>query len=147
MIRAVLDANILVSGIARYAAGGSAPVLVLLAAVDRRYHLLLSEAILKEAKVALSKTYFGNRLNEQYVADMLVKVRKTATETEPMAGMDGVATHWQDDLVLATALSGQADYLVTGDRELLELDHPYLFRIVHPGEFLAILEKEIVDER
>lgn len=51
-----------------------------------------------------------------------------------------VATHPEDDLILATAVSAHADYLVTGDRQLQALG---IFRgvtIVSPRRFLAVLE-------
>jgi predicted nucleic acid-binding protein len=39
----------------------------------------------------------------------------------PDAGVRGVATHPEDDVVLATGVSAGADFLVTGDRKLLQL--------------------------
>ena len=41
------------------------------------------------------------------------------TWVEVVPPVPKVATHWQDDMVLAAALAGEADYLVTGDSELL----------------------------
>ena len=54
----------------------------------------------------------------------------------------GVATHPEDDLVLATGLSAGADYLGTRDRQLLKLGTYGGMRIVSPGELLGILERE-----
>lgn len=98
---------------------------------------------MEEAVRALTKTYFGNRLDGQYTSDMLAKIRTAAVIEEPAENVLGIATHWQDDLVLATALSGDADYLVTGDKELLAVQHPFAFGIIHPSEFLAILNAAI----
>ena len=58
------------------------------------------------------------------------------------AQVQGVATHPEDDLILATAISGNADYLVTGDRQLLALGSYGGVRIVTPRDFLAILDAE-----
>lgn len=55
-----------------------------------------------------------------------------------------VATHPEDDLILATAVAGNAEYLVTGDRQLLALGTYEGVRIVSAAEFLAVLE---ADER
>jgi putative PIN family toxin of toxin-antitoxin system len=144
-VRAVLDANVIVSGIARYAYGQTSPSRALLAAVDGRYTLVTSEVILGEVELALSKAYFGDRFDERYLTERLSEIRSVAETTELTQRLEGVATHWQDGLVLSTALSGGAEYLVTGDRELLHLDHSYAFRIVHPNEFLAVLQREIAD--
>jgi predicted nucleic acid-binding protein len=52
----------------------------------------------------------------------------------------GVATHPEDDLVLATALSAGADYLVTGDRRFrTRVPHYQGVTLVSPAEFLAII--------
>lgn len=51
----------------------------------------------------------------------------------------GVATHPEDDLVLATAISGSADYLVTGDRQLRQLGSFQGVVIVSPRTFLDLL--------
>jgi len=52
----------------------------------------------------------------------------------------GVATHPEDDLILATAVSGQTDYLVTGDAHLQRLGTYQGIVIVSPRQFLEVLE-------
>jgi putative PIN family toxin of toxin-antitoxin system len=50
----------------------------------------------------------------------------------------------KDTLVLATAVNGHADYLVTGDADLLELtDHPKIrpLKIVRARAFLDVLAR------
>jgi predicted nucleic acid-binding protein len=56
--------------------------------------------------------------------------------------VEGVATHPEDDLILATALSGQVDYLVTLDQQLLRLGSYGGVQIVSPQAFLTILTTE-----
>lgn len=51
-----------------------------------------------------------------------------------------MATHPEDDLVLATAVSAQADYLITGDAMLRKLRTYEGVSIVSPREFLDVLE-------
>jgi len=50
-----------------------------------------------------------------------------------------MATHPEDDLILATAASARADYLVTGDRQLLALGTFEEIAIVTPRAFLDLL--------
>jgi predicted nucleic acid-binding protein len=47
-----------------------------------------------------------------------------------------VATHPEDDLVLATAISAKAEYLVSGDTKLQRLGTYEGVKIVSPREFL-----------
>jgi predicted nucleic acid-binding protein len=54
----------------------------------------------------------------------------------------GIATHPEDDLIVATALSAKADYLVTGDRKLLELGTYAGITFVSPRGFLDHLDVE-----
>ena len=56
-----------------------------------------------------------------------------------------MATHPQDDLVLAAAVSAGADYLVTGDRKLLSLGRYLGVTIVSPRTFLTLLEQGETD--
>lgn len=52
------------------------------------------------------------------------------------------ATHPEDDLILATAVSEKADYLVTGDGHLLtKVGNSYRgITLVTPKDFLKILQ-------
>ncbi len=53
-----------------------------------------------------------------------------------------MATHPEDDLVLATAVSAAADYLVTGDKQLQRLGGYHGVAIVSPRDFLALLQQQ-----
>ena len=46
----------------------------------------------------------------------------------------------EDDLVLATAISGRATYLVTGDRVFRQVDEYRGVSFLTPREFLSIIE-------
>jgi predicted nucleic acid-binding protein len=52
-----------------------------------------------------------------------------------------VAEDEEDDLVLATAVAGDAAYLVTGDRMLRSLGRYRNVTILSPREFLTVLQE------
>ena len=53
----------------------------------------------------------------------------------------GIATHAEDDLVLATALSAGTEFLITGDQKFLHRVPGYEgVRLLSPPEFLSLLE-------
>ena len=46
----------------------------------------------------------------------------------------------KDDVYLAAALGASAEYIVTYDKDLLDLDRPFGIEIVRPAEFLRRLK-------
>ena len=49
--------------------------------------------------------------------------------------VDGICRDREDDAILACALSAEADYLVTGDTDLLELGTFKGIKIITPRDF------------
>jgi predicted nucleic acid-binding protein len=54
----------------------------------------------------------------------------------------GVVRHQHDDPVHETAVVGNADCIITGDRQLLALGSYQGVVILTPGEFLGVLDRE-----
>ena len=59
----------------------------------------------------------------------------------PITTIHGVADDDEDDVILATAIAGQAAYLVTGDRGLQRLGSCQGVTILSPRAFLDLLEQ------
>ena len=57
---------------------------------------------------------------------------------EPVALSAPVCRDPDDDVVLATALSGRAEYLVTGDDDLLALENYHGIEILSPRQFWEV---------
>jgi uncharacterized protein len=103
----------------------------------------MSEHILAELERTLSSPYFDRFLSADDRLAALEALRVDATVVPVTVEVTGVATHPEDDLVLATAVSGRVDYLVTLDRQLLRLGVYEGVRIVSTREFLTILQAEV----
>ena len=136
MIRAVVDTNVLSSGLAR---STGSPRIVIDLWTDEAFELVVSEHILTELERTLANRYFQNLISQTEASDMVNKLRQKAMVTPLSSQVSGVATHPEDDLVLATAVSGNAQFLVTGDRQLLKLRDYKGIRIVDAAEFLVIV--------
>lgn len=141
-MRVVLDANIIVSAAYTFENPQSTLRDILRAGFRGRYVLLTSDHISEEVRRALSRPFFAERVHRERIEYILNELVTHAERVEIRNEVSGVASHWQDDRVLETAISGDADYLVTGDKELLALEHPYAFWIVHPNDVLEILTAE-----
>lgn len=118
MTAAALDANIIASA---SITDRTPPGQILEAWRHEQFRLILSEHLLEELRRTLQKAYFRSRLPPDRCAEFLDRLVTYATVVPLTVSVQGVASHPEDDLVLATALSGHAEYLVTGDRQLLRL--------------------------
>lgn len=135
-MRVVLDTNVLVSAI-HLRSRVAREVLASMLAGD--HHLLTGSAVLAELEGVLVDTF-------QWNSDA---ARATRLQVEQMAqvvhveSVTRVCRDPDDDEVLAVAASGEADMLVTGDKDLLILGEHAGTRIVTPRQFLdATAEKE-----
>lgn len=140
MPRTVLDSSVLVSAFIQ----PRGPVAGLLRdPVRSRYRLCLSEPILEEtARKLLTK----ERLRRSYaypdsaVEDFVDLLRADAELVADLPALRVVPGDPQDDMIVATALAAEADYLVTGDRRhLLPLGTYRGTRIITPRQFLDLL--------
>lgn len=74
-------------------------------------------------------------------------LRSAAIVTALTVEVTGVATHPEDDLILATAVAGDATYLVTGDCKLRAVGTFRGVSILSPREFLDQLSQIAEQER
>jgi putative PIN family toxin of toxin-antitoxin system len=133
----VLDTNVLASGFVR-TNPQSPPVQLIDAWRARLFTLVVSEHILAELERTFAEPYFSTRLTPtQRTADISL-ISEEATITPITVQVHGIATHSEDDLVLATAVSAKA-YLVTGDRKLQDLGTYQGVTILSPRAFLDLL--------
>ena len=136
MIRVVADTNVLASGLAGYDALESPPALILDAWRNGRVQLVVSAPILAELRRTLAKPYFAQRFTTMEIERALHLMRHRSTFIHVLADVQGIATTPEDDLILATAVAGEASHLVTGDRQLRILGEYQGVTIVGPREFL-----------
>lgn len=145
MITAVLDANIIASGIVGFRNPESIPGMILRLWQKGKFNLMTSKHIRDEVKELLHKPYFKKHLSDQAIARIQILLQFQAQQVVITEEIRGVTTSPEDDLVLSTALSGKADYLVTGDDPLLsQVGSDYQgVKLVTPNDFIKILQERI----
>jgi putative PIN family toxin of toxin-antitoxin system len=142
MIRATLDTNVLASGIVTSAQTINGQAIQ--AWQDNKYTLVLSEEILTEFSRTLLQPYFSARLTAAQIEAILNLFRSEATIVSPIVSVEGVAPHPEDDPIIATALSGKAQYLVTRDEKLQKKVPEYKgVSIISPLVFLQRLRENV----
>ena len=104
--------------------------------------MLLPEPLLQELIEAVrGKRRLSSRISPQELEAFIETLRDYAEKVGMIAGPIPKATRdVKDDYLLAYALVGKADYLVTGDKDLLALQGllPGL-EIVMPAQFIEVL--------
>jgi len=137
-IRAVLDTNVLVSGLV---AEEGPPGRILDAWLQGRFVLVTSLYLVEELTHVLSYPHIADRLrlgNEELAA-ILAALLSRAEVTRRHLHLPGVTRDPKDDAVVACAQEGQADYIVSGDQDLLALGEYEGMRVVTPRQFAELL--------
>lgn len=141
MIVAVLDTNVLASGILGITRPESTPGELLRRWRARAFTLVVSEPILTELIRTFTNPYFSSRLSPADIAAALARLQTDARIQPLTVEVTGVATHPQDDAILATALSARAPYLVTGDMPLRTRGVSAGTQLLSPRQFLELLDR------
>lgn len=138
MIRAVLDANVVVAAL--LSPRGTPARVVSLAGVA--YQLIWSPAIVAECLRVIAYPKLRPRLQVRRPATLVARLAETALMIEselPELGV--IPADPSDEIYLATALVGAARRVVSGDRRhLLRLGQFGGVQVVTPAAFLAELE-------
>ncbi len=136
-LRVVLDTNVLLSGIAY---PGSIPGKILSAWRHGSVDVVLSSFILDELRQALPRLANHHGLSADEMDDLVDILAIQAEVIDPLDTNDAELRDANDQPVLGTLLatraSESADYLVTGDKDLLALSVRY--PIVTPAQFWAM---------
>ena len=140
MIRAVLDTNVIASALVGERRPGNQPAAVLHRWQAGHFSLVTSEPLCDELDRTLNKPYFRRFVTPEHQRSVLAELRFSGEVVHPLLGVGPIAAHPEDDVVVATALAGDADYVVTGDRAFLAVGGFATVRFVPIGEFLLLLD-------
>ncbi len=141
MIRAVLDANVLVSAII---SPKGIPARILNAWHDEKFLLLISRVILDEIGRVLRypKIKKRHRWSERKIQIFLEDLSRLAILAPGKLSLSIIADDPSDNRYVECAVEGKADYLVSGDDHLLRLGAYEDVRIVTPREFVDVMTEE-----
>lgn len=130
--RVVLDTNVLISASIQ---PRGLPAQCLFWIYDNA-ELIASEQLLTEFESRLARPKFAKYISESQRHSVFQDVVRVALLVQ-LTGTLKACRDPDDDAILETALRGEADFLVTGDKDLLVL-HPFQgIPIVSPQVFLA----------
>jgi putative PIN family toxin of toxin-antitoxin system len=128
-LRVVIDTNLLISAVLFDGTPGT----LLEAARDQRFVLLWSAVIMAEFQRKLA-TKFKKPLDE--IQERTKPLAELCVLVVPQLRISGVVRDSDDDRILECAIAGQADFLITGDKDLLVLGAYRDVKILTARQFL-----------
>jgi len=145
VIRAVVDTNVLVSGIISHY---GAPHQIVEAWRGREFALLTSALIIAEIVRVLRYP----RLQQTYqLSEEDILLARDTLLNDALILEDAYqvtrSLDPSDNMFLACALEGRADYLVTGDSHLAGIKYYHGVQIITPRQFLDVLKANVGVER
>ena len=141
MLKAVLDTNVIVSGLIAH---GGSPYQVLQAWRQGVFLLLTSPALLCELLDVLGRPFFWDRrgITDGDIARTRHLFETDAISVQPQVRLSVIEADPDDDRVLECALAGEVDFIVSGDKHLLSLERYKRIPIVTVSSFLDARNQE-----
>jgi putative PIN family toxin of toxin-antitoxin system len=142
ILRAVIDTNVMVS--VAFAKKGLAKNLRNLIA-DDSFILITSKAVLKELYEVLHYPHIVERFkpSEEDIEEFIGMIIEHAVITKGAYSIDGITEDPKDDMFLACALEGKADFIVSRDLHLRNIKHFQGIQIIDASTFINKVEKNI----
>lgn len=137
-MRIVVDTNVLVS---RFLSPTGPPAQILDRWERQAFELVVSEPILTEYRRALLYQRVAHRhgMSVREVDQVIQEIRDQAILVSAVELPERVVQDPEDDKFLACAVADGADYVVSGDHLLLEVDEYRGIPVVFPRAFLSLL--------
>lgn len=137
-MRLVLDTNVVVSALV----WGGVPYKLIVAAAAGDIELVTSPALLAELRGVLGREHLASRLARQRsnVEQAIDLFAELAIKVSPLATPRVVPGDVDDDHVIAAAVAGSAEVVVSGDRHLMAIGSHQSIAIVNAIEAVRRIE-------
>jgi uncharacterized protein len=138
-MRFVLDTNTLVSGLL----WGGTPGQLIAEIIARNSVLLTTDSLLDELQEVLGRPKFAPRFTAKGFTpqEVLEQYQLWSVIVTPSPIPHGVIRDKDDEAILSCAVGGRADYIVSGDGDLLTLKEYQNIPIITTSQCLAILSE------
>lgn len=134
-MRAVLDTNVLISGIF----WSGSPSKILDAWTDEKFNIVVSEPILAEYSRVLKNFEKRKKRTDGIARSWILYIAQNSILVEVSKEFK-ICRDPFDDMFLECAVSGRAEYIISGDQDLLEVKEFMSRKVITPSEFLKKLK-------
>lgn len=136
MLRAAVDTNIFISGLL----GSFVNRTIINALKESEFELVISRLLLEEIWLVAERPKFHNLIAKEQVNELIGTITDQALFVKPTK-IPEIVFDPADNELLASALEAKADFIVTGDKELLSFKSFHSIPIIVPKEFVERLKK------
>lgn len=130
-MRVVFDTNVFISA---FATEGVCSVLLKRARL-KEFELFVCSVIINEVESVLKQKF---KVEEEIIREVVELIKESSEPVSIVEKVEGVCRDGDDDLILSCAVSACVDYLVSGDKDLLEVKKYENIKIVSPKDFEAM---------
>lgn len=134
-MKVVLDTNVLVSSTLTER---GKPFKILKKAESGYIELFISPEIIQELEDVLLRDKIP--FEEEDVKEFIEKIISISTVIVPEESFEVINEDPEDDKVLECAIDSEADYIISGDSHLLDLEDFKGIKILSPDHFLEVFE-------
>ena len=133
-MKLVLDTNIFISS---FFWGGN-PRKIMTRIIDGKDSLIISEEILQEVFFVISRPKFN--INHHQVIHFINSIEEIAHHVTISGTVKGVCRDSDDNKILECATLGNADFIISGDSDLLSLKEFQDIPIIKASEYIEKVE-------
>jgi putative PIN family toxin of toxin-antitoxin system len=135
-MRIVIDTNVLIAALTQPSCSGAQ---VVRAWLEGRLEVVSSEATLREAELVLDSEWLKRLCSQKKVAALLAQLQTRTIQVQGCPVNDIPLRDEGDRRLVEAAVAGDATYLVTTDKELLNQRGYAGTEFVTPAELLRVL--------
>lgn len=133
MLRVVLDSNIFISGIIF----GGNPRKIINLIFEGKLKLCISSEILVEIKEVLERNKFG--FSPDVTQHIIYEIESISEFITPKKKHSIIKRDPDDNIIIDCAIEAQAEYIITGDNDLLDLKEYKNIKIINASEFINFI--------
>jgi len=134
-MKLVLDTNIFISS---FFWGGN-PRKIVVQIIDGKDTLFVSDEILQEVFSVMSRPKFN--VNRLQIIHFIKSIKEIAHSVPTLGTIRGVCRDSDDDKILECAVLSNADFIISGDSDLLSLKEFQGIPIITASEYINKIEK------
>ncbi len=136
MAKAVVDTNVLIGILL----GSHNCLAVREAFLDGLFDILISPELAAEFIITCQKPKLSKLIHPGDVADTMELLKSDADWVAPKVKIFAIRDP-KDNPVLECVVAGKADFIISGDKDLLDLKSFRKIKIINPRQFLMLLKR------